>query len=123
MAIYDFRIGAAPDFMMTKGKVIYPHKAELELAFDSGAKSSVMVSNPRLSTLIVGIKEKLVAIGWTNDQIFSWTEAETVTGEAKGKKGSAIVVFKFPEEMGAIQIPTMIKNIMTLFSKVRFLPK
>ena len=42
MAIYDFCIGAGPDFVMTKGKMNDPHKAEVTLTFESGAKASMV---------------------------------------------------------------------------------
>lgn len=123
MAIYDFRIGAAPDFMMTKGKVIYPHKADVELAFHSGAKSSVMVSNPSLSALIVGIKEKLVAIGWSNKHGHTWTKVGPLTVKVQGRNGIGTVAFKFQENMGATQQPTMVQHIKSLFIRIDVLPK
>ena len=115
MAIYDFRIGAAPDCVMAKGKVIYPHKAEVTLIFDNGAKSSVTVTNPSLSALIVALKEKLVAIEWSREHGYAWTAFAPLTAKAVGKKGSCIVVFKFPEEMAAIQRPKMVQNIKDNF--------
>ena len=114
MAIYDFHIGAGPDFVMTKGKVIFPHKAEVGLSFDNGVKSSVTVTNPSLSALIVGIKEKLVAIGWSNEHRFSDQEMDTTTLEVQGKNGSGNIVFKFPEEMSVRQRPKMAENIRRL---------
>ena len=115
MAIYDFRIGAAPDFVMSRGKVIYPHKADLEFTFVNGAKTSVTVTNPSLSALIVEINEKFVAIGWSRGRGFAWTAFAPLTLKAHGKKGSGIILFKFPEEMGANHRARMIKYINDFF--------
>ena len=117
MAIYDFRIGAAPDFVMTKGKVIFPHRAEVTLIFDNGAKTSVTVRNPSLSALIVAIKEKLVAIGWNSGDGYTWTAFVPLTVELHGKKGSGIILFKFPEEMPKKLRSIMAQNIKDYFKE------
>ena len=115
MAIFDFRIGAAPDFVMTMGKVIYPHRAELELTFGNGAKTSLTVTNPSLGALIVAIKEKLVAIGWSPEHGHTWRHNVPFTSEVEGKGGRAAIIFKFPEEMSAREQPKMDGNIRRLF--------
>ena len=115
MALYDFRIGTGPDFMMTKGKVIYPHRAEVTLIFDNGAKTSVTVTNPSLSALIVALKEKLVAIGWSSAHGYAWTAFAALTTEVHGTKGSGIIVFKFPEDMTKKLLPIMVQNIIDYF--------
>ena len=115
MAIFDFRIGAAPDFVMTMGKVIYPHRAEVELRFGNGAKSSETVTNPSLSALIVAINEKLVAIGWSRGDGYAWTAFAPVTAEVQGNQGIGIVVFKLREEMIAKHRPRMVKYMKDNF--------
>ena len=56
MNIQDLRIGNGPDFVMTIGKAMHSHRADVHLAFDRGAVSSTPATNASLSALIKDIR-------------------------------------------------------------------
>ena len=51
MTLHDFLIGTGPDFMITSGKMVFPHRALLHVASENGAKFKTLVTNPSLSRL------------------------------------------------------------------------
>ena len=111
----DLRIGTGPDFVMTVGKIVHSHHADLHLAFDSGAASSTHATHASLCALIKEIQEKLVAIGWTKAIQVDWAAGNEIAADARGKQGTATIKFKFPKEMTNGQNLKMRNEIRTFF--------
>ena len=111
MNLQDFRVGSGPDFVMTKGKVIYPHQASMALVFDNCAESKLIVSNPSLQVLLTEIKERLVAIGWSKGDGIQLLPGINIVASAKGPRGRSNIQFKFPKELSAKQESAMLRNI------------
>jgi hypothetical protein len=109
------RIGGGPDFLMTVGKMMHSHHAEVDLAFASGAVFRAPATNASLGALIKEIHNKLVAIGWVRADRIKWTAQPGFTGNATGPRGSATIRFKLPKELTNIQELTIQKEIKKLF--------
>jgi hypothetical protein len=111
----DLRIGNGPDFVMTIGKLMQSHYADVQLAFESGAVSRAPATNASLGALVKEIQEKLVAIGWVQEDGFNLTSEQGFIGNAQGNRGTATIRFKFPKEITKKQELRMRIEIQKLF--------
>ena len=115
MTIQEFRIGAGPDYVMTKGKVVYRHRANLTIVFENEAESKECLSHASLRALIVEIREKLASIGWISSNQIDWSIGKEIVGDAKGLQGLAKISFRFPQEVSYNQRSQMLGDIGSSF--------